>query len=121
MVEKEIVITERGLEKLKSEFKDFREVQRPEVIGRIKAAKELGDLSENAEYATAKEDQSFIEGRIQELEQIIKKARVVKTEPNGNKTVQTGSQVSVEVAGEKLDFELVGQTESDPANGKISI
>jgi transcription elongation factor GreA len=122
MTDQNIVITEKGLEKLKAELKDFREVRRPEVIGRIKAAKELGDLSENAEYASAKEDQSFIEGRIQELEQIIKKAKVVKTTANHeSKTAGTGSQLEVEVEGEKLDFELVGQTESDPVNGKISI
>jgi len=120
MTKKEFPITEEGLEKLKAELKDLVEVRRPEVISRIKSAKELGDLSENAEYSTAKEDQSFIEGRIQELEQVIKHAKVVENVKAHNQ-IEIGSHVKVEVEGEKDSFELVGATESDPANGKISV
>lgn len=120
MSDKEILVTAKGLEKLQTELRDFKEVRRPEVINRIKAAKELGDLSENAEYATAKEEQSFIEGRIQELEQIVKRARVVAN-TNGGKTIQTGSRATVEIGGEDMVFEIVGQTEADPVNNRISL
>lgn len=116
----ENVITLKGWEKLKVELQELKEVRRPEVIGRIKAAKELGDLSENAEYSTAKEEQSFIEGRIQDLDQIIKKSKVVSGSGD-RKIIQTGAAIAVTVEGEKLSFELVGPAESDPAAGKISI
>ncbi|MEK7548738.1 MAG: transcription elongation factor GreA [Patescibacteria group bacterium] len=114
------VVTAKGWEKLKAELQELKDIRRPEVIGRIKTAKELGDLSENAEYSTAKEEQSFIEGRIQELEQIVKKARIVSGSPD-RKIIQAGAVVGVNVEGEKLSFELVGSAESDPAEGKISI
>ncbi len=122
MNKREILITQEGLLKLKSEYQDLKSVRRPEVISRIKLAKELGDLSENAEYSSAKEEQSFIEGRIQELEEIIKYAKVVESEgKTGHKTVDIGASVNVEVEGEADSFELVGPAESDPANGKISV
>ena len=119
MSKKDILITEEGLEKLRSELKELVEVRRPEVISRIKGAKELGDLSENAEYSAAKDEQSFIEGRIQEIDEVIKHAKVVDS--NHGTTAGIGSLVSVNVDGEKDEFELVGPTESDPAKGKISI
>ncbi|HEY1074434.1 MAG TPA: transcription elongation factor GreA, partial [Patescibacteria group bacterium] len=78
MAMKSITLTKEGYEQLVKELKELKEVKRPEVISRIKSAQELGDLSENAEYQTAKEDQSFVEGRIQELEIILKTAKVVE-------------------------------------------
>lgn len=117
---KEIVITQQGLDKLLAELKDLKETRRPEIISRIKGAKELGDLSENAEYAAAKDEQSFIEGRIQELEQTIKQLKVVENHKE-QKIVGAGSYLTVGVEGEKLEIEIVGQTEADPANGKISV
>ncbi len=119
MVKKEILITSEGLEKLKSELTELVEVRRPEVVSRIKTAKELGDLSENAEYVSAKEEQSFIEGRIQEIEQTLKHAKVADTHSVG--TIGVGSTVKFEVEGDEDSFEIVGATESDPAKGKISI
>jgi len=118
---KEIIITQEGLNKLKVELDELKNVRRPEVINRIKGAKELGDLSENAEYAAAKDEQSFIEGRIQELDQIIKKLKVVKEANGQQKVALPGSRLVVSVEGESMDIELVGQTEADPAKGKISI
>lgn len=118
MPRKEIIITEEGLEKLKNELAELRDVRRPEIINRIKTAKELGDLSENAEYSSAKEDQSFVEGRIQELEEIIKHAKV--TSSTHKETIGVGSQVEFEVDGEKDAFEIVGPAESDPEKGKIA-
>lgn len=119
MPKKEILITEEGLAKLKQELKELVEVRRPEVINRIKTAKELGDLSENAEYTSAKEDQSFIEGRIQDLEQMLHQAKVVSV-AHGS-AVGIGSKVGFEVEGEQDEFEIVGPAESDPARGRISV
>lgn len=121
MLKKDILITQEGLEKLKSEFKELVEVRRPEVISRIKGAKELGDLSENAEYSAAKEEQSFVEGRIQELNEVIKHSKVAAATGNHNGNIAIGSVVKVLVDGDEDYFELVGPTESDPAKNKISI
>lgn len=118
-MKKEILMTAEGLEKLKAELSELIQKSRPEVVARIKTAKELGDLSENAEYASAKEDQSFIEGRIQELEQQIKQAKVVAGAHKG--TIGIGSEIAVEIEGDKDNYEIVGPTESDPAKGRISI
>lgn len=119
MAKNEILITQEGLEKLQAEHEELTKVRRPDVISRIKTAKELGDLSENAEYTAAKEDQSFIEGRIQELEQTIKQVKVVSSNRSG--AVSIGSTVVVQVDDDQDNFELVGPAESDPENGKISI
>jgi len=122
MPRKEIVITKEGLERLENELNELMSVKRPEIINRIKTAKELGDLSENAEYTAAKEEQSFIEGRIQELEGVIKHAKVVNGNGQNNSgVIGVGSKVTVEIAGQRDTFEIVGPTESDPTNGKISI
>ncbi|HUD20609.1 MAG TPA: transcription elongation factor GreA [Candidatus Saccharimonadales bacterium] len=119
MTKKEILITSEGLQKLEAELKELTEVKRPEVVGRIKTAKELGDLSENAEYVAAKEDQSFIEGRIQEIEQTLKYIKVADN--HAANVIGVGSQVKIEVEGDQDSFEIVGATESDPAHGKISL
>ncbi len=119
MANKDILITQEGLDKLQNELEELTKVRRPDVVNRIKTAKELGDLSENAEYTSAKEEQSFIEGRIQEIEHTLKHAKVVEGKHSG--TIGIGSKVKVEVEGDQDDFELVGQTESDPENGKISV
>ncbi|MCR4277455.1 MAG: transcription elongation factor GreA [Candidatus Berkelbacteria bacterium] len=121
MPKKDILITEEGLEKLKEELTELMTVRRPEVINRIKGAKELGDLSENAEYSAAKEEQSFVEGRIQEVEEIIKHAKIVSSASDCNGSIGIGCVVTVLVDGDEDKFELVGPTESDPAKGKISV
>lgn len=115
---KELFLTERGLEKLKEELKRLKTKDRPEVITRIQAARDFGDLSENAEYEDAKNEQAFIEGRILELEDMLKRAKVVKKEDKG--TVSIGSVVVCVVDGETEEVEIVGASESDPLNGKIS-
>ena len=121
MPKKDILITEEGLEKLKEELKELMTVRRPEVINRIKGAKELGDLSENAEYSAAKEEQSFVEGRIQEIDEVIKHAKIASSSADCNGSICIGCMVTVLVDGEEDKFELVGPTESDPSKGKISI
>lgn len=115
----EVVLTPEGLEKIKEELAELKK-RRKAVIARIQTAKEFGDLSENAEYDDARNEQSFVEGRIQELDDMIKRAKVVSKRQGGG-TVGLGSKVTVECEGEKEKYELVGANESDPVKGKISI
>ncbi len=114
------VFTAQGLTKLKEELEHLQTTRRKQVADRIKSAKEFGDLSENAEYQEAKEEQAFIEGRIIELEHMVKTA-VVAEQSADNDTVQVGSQVTVDKDGKELHFTIVGSTEADPVNGKISL
>ncbi|MBT4209926.1 MAG: transcription elongation factor GreA [Candidatus Komeilibacteria bacterium] len=114
------VLTEEGLNKLKEELEILKTKKRPEVSERIKSAKELGDLSENAEYQEAKEEQSFVEGRILELEHLVKTSLVAEKMKDDGK-VQVGRQVKIDKEGQILDFTIVGSTEADPVQGKISL
>lgn len=116
---KNLILTPTGLEKLKTELQDLKTRGRQEVIERIRTAKEFGDLSENAEYEAAKNQQSFIEGRIQELEVMIKHAQVI-SKPKDKSKVEVGDTVEIECDGEKSTYTIVGATESNPAEGKIS-
>ncbi len=112
-------ITKEGLEKLKTELEERMKVTRREIADSIKEAKEQGDLSENAEYTEAKHQQRENEGRIIQLENIVRTAQVVdKTEANGH--VQIGSVVDVEMKSNQMTFEIVGSNEADPTGGKIS-
>lgn len=112
-----IYLTQQGLDNLINELKNLVEVVRPEVGARITAAKELGDASENIEYTLAKEEQIGTEIRISELEDIIKRAVVVK---GGKDTINVGSQVRVHVEGDEETFHIVGEPEADPIANKIS-
>jgi transcription elongation factor GreA len=114
-------LTAEGLAALRLEFEELTTRRRPEVIGRIKAARELGDLSENADYEAARKEQSFLEGRVQQLEQMIKSAVVIEASSQGGSEVVLGSTVVVETArhGEE-SFTIVGSAEADAAGGKIS-
>ena len=111
--------TRTGKEKLEQELETLMKVKRPQVIERIKRAKDYGDLSENAEYEDARNEQSFIEGRIQEIEYILKYAQIVENGKSKD-SVAVGSKVTVSLAGDKVEYELVGSTEADPSSGKIS-
>jgi transcription elongation factor GreA len=116
-------ITKEGLEKLKKELEDLKTVKRKEIAERLKHAISFGDLSENAAYSEAKEAQIFLEHRISELEQLIKK--VVVFEAVKSDKIQIGSVVTIEeVAGDKTTSEekytVVGATEADPLRGKVS-
>ena len=116
---KKITLTKSGRKKLESELDELKRVKRPQIIERIRRAKDYGDLSENAEYEDARNEQSFIEGRIQEVEYMLKHAEIVE---NGKKTdkIVMGSQVTVLIDGEKMTYEIVGSTEANPSEGKIS-
>lgn len=117
---KEVVLTEEGLTKIKDELTNLKK-RRKEIINRIQTAKEFGDLSENAEYDDARNEQSFVEGRILELEETIKQAKVVAKGGGGADHIDLGSKVTVSGSGEQEIFELVGANESEPFSGKISV
>lgn len=111
--------SQEGLEKLKKELEERESVTRPEIARRILDAKELGDLSENAEYAEARESQGMNEGRIQELQDVLKSAQIIS--PNQqHKIVAIGSTVSVKFNGNERAFTIVGPAESNPIAGFIS-
>lgn len=116
---KKHLLTERGLAKLKNELDILINQRRKEVIERIQEAVAHGDLSENADYAQAKEEQAFIEGRVQELEEIIKNAEIIQS--NGNRNmVSVGSTVRLSANGTEKTYTIVGSNEANPAEGKIS-
>ncbi|RJO59272.1 transcription elongation factor GreA [Candidatus Parcubacteria bacterium] len=111
-------ITSEGLEKLKSELNILKTEKRKELADRIQEAKELGDLSENAEYQEAKNEQSFVEGRIVELENLLKNAQIIS--PSNSTIVQVGSTVETDLNQTIKTFYIVGSNEADPVNGRIS-
>ena len=123
----DLYLTKDGVDKLNEELQRLKTVDRKEVIAKIKEARLYGDLSENAEYHTARERQAVIEGRIEEIEVLLKKAKIIKHEIK-HEAVELGSKVTVsaiEIDGDKKDayeeiFTIVGSTESDPLNGLIS-
>ena len=117
----QIYITKDGLVKLKDELSNLINEERKNIAERIQEAKELGDLSENAEYSAAKEEQSFLEMRIAELDNIIKNAVLIDESNRSTTTVSVGSTVSFEdPSGETREYQIVGSREADPSAGKIS-
>ena len=111
--------SKEGLEKLKSELEERVNVLRPEIATRIKEAKELGDLSENAEYDAAKDAQAANEGRIAEVKDILENAVIIENTCGGG-VVRVGSSVKVESKNGVQTFVIVGAAESDPGAGFIS-
>ena len=122
MEEEKVLVSEEGLQKLKDELHHLRGPKRKEISQRIKEARELGDISENSEYEDAKNEQAFIEGRIRELEEKLKHAEVIDEDNIDTTEVNVGTTVTLhdEEFDEKVEYKIVGQTESDPDEGKIS-
>ncbi|MFH2085434.1 MAG: transcription elongation factor GreA [bacterium] len=114
-----IQFTKSGLAEIQSELQDLKEKKLTAAIERVARARDFGDLSENAEYHAAKEELSFIEGRIEELEDIVVRSSVVgKNGKNG--AVDIGCKVTVEVGGKDHTYEIVGEWEANPLQKKIS-
>lgn len=111
-------LSKEGLEQVKKEVDELK-LKRQEIAQRLEESKALGDLSENMEYLQAKEAQAFNEGRILELEEVLKNA-VVISKNGGNSIVQIGGTVEINCQGEKQTFTIVGSEEANPAQGKIS-
>lgn len=112
------LLTKEGLDELKKEYDELVNTKRPLAVVRLSDARDNGDLSENSEYASAKQDLSFIDGRIAELEDILHGAKVVTNHTKNH--IDVGSKVTLHVNGKKDVFHLVGEWEADPMNKKIS-
>jgi transcription elongation factor GreA len=113
-------LTQEGIAKLKAELDDLKNVKRKELAKRLRAAIQMGDLSENADYHKAKEDQAFLEGRIQEVEYLLRNAVLIEKSGN-NELVAIGSHVTIQEGdGPPETFHIVGAKEADPRNGRIS-
>lgn len=111
-------LTQEGVDELKEELKNLVS-QRSGVAERIKAARQLGDLSENAEYQTAREEQDRLESRISELEHVLQYAKIIK-KPKSDGQVRLGSKVVLKDGGKPIAYQVVGTIEADPSSGKIS-
>lgn len=111
-------LTPEGLEKLKKELEYLKTTKRKEIAERLKQAIAFGDLSENAAYHEAKEAQGFLEGRILELTETVREAKIIQKSVSGR--VALGSKVLLEVDNEKEEFEIVGPNEANPIKGRIS-
>jgi transcription elongation factor GreA len=118
------LVTKEGLKNLQDELNDLENVKRREVAGRLKEAISYGDLSENSEYEDAKNEQAFVEGRIAELTEMIKNAKIITEKSGGKgKTVKVGSTVKIQNLTEKDEpetYTIVGATEANPMENKIS-
>ena len=119
MADNNTFITKEGLERLKNELEDLKKSKRREIANRISEAKELGDLSENAEYSDAKDELAFNEGKINELEYVIKNCNVIESGKISDKVI-VGSKVKISAEGKEFEYTIVGSNEADPTNGLIS-
>ena len=121
-MQKDVLLTPEGLEKLKAEIEYLSTDKRREVAERIKEAREFGDISENSEYDDAKNEQAMLEARIASLEEKLRSASVIKASELDSNVVRVGSQVSVkdEGSGKSLKYTIVGSTEANPAENRLS-
>jgi transcription elongation factor GreA len=114
-------LTIEGAHRLKEELVQLKGPDRDEIARRLRSAIQMGDLSENADYHKAKEDQGFLEGRISELEYLLKNAIIVDRKNSSGDVVDIGMKITIQEAGEEPEtYYLVGAKEADPRNGKIS-
>jgi len=122
VTEKQYPMTKEGREKLIQELEELKTVKRKEVVERIKIARSFGDLSENSEYDSAKEEQAFVEGRIALLEKMLRNAVIIEDNGESSDTVSLGKSVTFQELpdGEEETYTIVGSAESDPFEGKIS-
>ena len=119
MVQVNFHFTSEGLKELKNELRKLTEEKRPRLIKRVTVARSHGDLSENSEYSAAREDLAFVDGRIEELEGLIAKAKIIRNK-GGNHEVKLGCRVTLKVGRKEETFEVVGEWEADPLKQKIS-
>jgi transcription elongation factor GreA len=122
MVEKVFPMTLEGKQKLEQELEHLKTVKRKEVVERIKIARSFGDLSENSEYDSAKDEQAFVEGRITTIENMIRNAKIIQEDADSAGRVSLGKSVTfIELPdGEEETYTIVGSAEADPFEGKIS-
>jgi len=122
MEAKKIYLTKEGLDELKKEYEELTKTRRPDLVKRLSQARDQGDLSENAEYHAAREELSFIDGRIDELEELLKVVVLIEDHAKGrsSKGVELGSKVTIKIDGKEEVYSVVGEFEADPAEKKIS-
>ena len=122
MVEKVYPMTHEGKEKLEQELEELKTIKRKEIVERIKIARSFGDLSENSEYESAKDEQAFVEGRITTLENMIRFAEIIDNDGVDQDEVSIGKTVTFQELpdGEEEEYTIVGSAEADPFSGKIS-
>ncbi len=116
---KQIFLTHKGLEDLKKEHEELVQIKRPKVVEELSIARDQGDLSENGAYTAAREELAFIDGRIEELEMLLKQVVIIE-DHHGDRMISLGSEVTLKVDGKKEVFTLVGEWEADPEQKKIS-
>jgi transcription elongation factor GreA len=113
-------LTQDGAAKLKAELEDLKRVKRPDLAKRLRSAIQMGDLSENADYHKAKEDQAFLEGRIQDIEYLLRNAVIIDGNPSTD-VVGIGNRITIQEEGFPAEtYHIVGAKEADPRRGKIS-
>ncbi|MCS7256302.1 MAG: transcription elongation factor GreA [Thermomicrobium sp.] len=121
MTRERIPITREGLEALRQEYEHLVKHRRPEIARIIQEAREHGDIRENAAYDAAKHDQAFIEGRIREIEELLKRVELIEEPTDGDRSVvRVGSTVTIEIDGELETYTIVGAIEAKPSAGRIS-
>jgi len=119
-MDEKIYLTKEGIAELKKEYEELSNVRRPEVLARVSQARNQGDLAENAEYVAGREELSFIDGRLDELEEILKQAVLIRDSKTSSHIVKLGSKVTLHTKGKKQVFMVVGKWEADPKEKKIS-
>ena len=119
MFMKKVQLTKQGYENLQKEYEQLTKVKRAHAVQRLHDARAMGDLSENSEYSAAKEELAFIEGRIQEIEELLKNVEIVQNNSHGNR-ITLGNHVTVQVNNQTELLQIVGEFEADPLNKKLS-
>lgn len=121
-MQKQTQLTKEGFESLKLELDELVNVKRPKIVERLEYARGQGDLTENVEYQTAREELDFMDGRIDELKEVLANSKVIASGKSSKKTgeIGVGTTVTVGVNGSKHIYEIVGEWEADPVNKKIS-
>jgi len=119
---KKIFLTQKGLDDLKKEYDDLLKIKRPLVVKRLSNARDMGDLSENAEYTAARDELALIDNKAAEMEELLKKATLINNDKNIKKGtgITLGSSVTLKINNKEETFTIVGEWESDPAKKKIS-
>ncbi len=122
MANKKVILTDEGLKKLEKELEQLKTVKRKEVAEKIKVALSFGDLSENSEYDEAKNEQAMVEARIMQLDSILKNVKVLDESQLNTESINIGCKILLKDIEENVDvnYHLVGSTETDPTNGRIS-
>lgn len=122
LMNKQFILTDEGLRKLEEELEELKTVKRKEIAEKIKVALSFGDLSENSEYDEAKNDQAIAEARIAEIEAMLKNVKVINEDELSTEMIHVGSKITVKDIefDEVINYRIVGSSEADPTNGKIS-